>query len=67
MPDPNPILLLYRLRFVLDSLNGYPELDQRFSGIEKLKSAIREEIEELEPEVQLVIQQMPEPSVGVPA
>lgn len=63
--DPNPILLLHTLRVTLDSLN-LPELDQRYSSIQELRNALQEEIQQLEPEVELAIQHMPEPSVGVP-
>lgn len=66
MPNPRSILLLHTLRTTLDSLNDHPELDQRYAGMQELKSALRREIEELQPEVELAIQQMPEPSVGVP-
>ena len=66
MPDSSSILLLHSLRVALDSLNKDPDLDRRYSGIRKLKSALQEEIEELEPEVRLTIEHMPQPSVGVP-
>ena len=67
MPDPNSIFLLYSLRAALDSLNSNPELDKRYAGVKELKSAIQEELRELELEVKMAIEQMPEPSVGVPA
>jgi len=67
VPDPNPILLLHSLRVTLDSLNRLPELDQRYCSIQKLRNALQNEIEELKPEVELAVQHMPEPSVGVPA
>jgi len=67
MPDSNSILLLYSLRAALDSLNSNPELEQRYSGVKELKCAIQEKLRELEPEVELAIEQMPDPSVGVPA
>lgn len=66
MADSSPILLLHTLRLTLDSLNDHPELDQRYSSLRELRTALQEEIDELEPEVQSALQHMPQPSVGVP-
>jgi hypothetical protein len=66
MRDFNSILLLHSLRVALDSLNQNPELYERYSGILELKKTLREEIENLEPQVKSAMERIPEPSVGVP-
>ncbi len=66
MGDFDSILLLNSLRVALNSLDQNPELDGRHQGIRELRDRLREEIEYLEPGVKTAIEQMPEPSLGVP-